>query len=334
MELIHTDIYGREIGYVLKANIDFEIGEDEKDSINDFEVEFKRYYWTGEIAYGCRMFSPNTEYGGLVQEITTDTNANNIKAKGYTWRGMMTKKIIQPPAGQDYNTVSGEINNIIKLKVEEAFPGLFYGVEKDTGVMVSGYQFDRYCSLHAGLVKMLKSVGYKLDIRYKQGEANEVGYVEVQAVPIVDYSEEYELSNDNNMHFTMDDNRRGVNHLICLGKGELKDRAVLHLYVDKDNKISNTQYYKGIDEIAETYDSSGSELDDLTKNGTNKLKELKNRTEYNMTMEKLEGDIDIGDIVGGRDYLTGVSIKKPIGRKIWTIAEGAEKIEYKLKGET
>ena len=38
MDLIQTDIYGREDGYVLKANIDFEVGEDEKDSINDFEV--------------------------------------------------------------------------------------------------------------------------------------------------------------------------------------------------------------------------------------------------------------------------------------------------------
>ena len=53
-----------------------------------------------------------------------------------------------------------------------------------------------------------------------------------------------------------------------------------------------------------------------------------------MTMEKIEGNIDIGDIVGGRDYLMEMSVTKPIGRKIWTISEGEEKIEYKLKGET
>ena len=29
----------------------------------------------------------------------------------------------------------------------------------------------------------------------------------------------------------------------------------------------------------------------------------------------------------------GVSVKKPIDRKIWTISYGEEKIEYKLKGE-
>ncbi|MFR1054110.1 MAG: hypothetical protein ACLSFB_06500 [[Clostridium] scindens] len=92
MELIQTDILGREEGYVLKANIDFEVGEDEKDSINDFEVEFKRYYWTGNITYGCRMFSPNTEFGGIVREISTDTRANTVIVNGYTWRGMLAKK--------------------------------------------------------------------------------------------------------------------------------------------------------------------------------------------------------------------------------------------------
>jgi len=334
MELIVTDILGRETGYVLNANIDFEIGEDAKDSINDFEIEYPRYIWTGEVGYGCRVFSPDTEFGGIVKGIATDTKADNIKLKGYTWRGMMMKKVIQPQAGQDYAIATGEINSIIKENVEKEFPGLFYGVQKDTGVKVNGYQFDRYCTLHDGLVKMLKSVGYRLDIRYIQGDTNESGWVQVQAVPIADYSEEYELSNDNNMYFTMNASYMGVNHLICLGKGELKERLVEHLYVDANGNVGRTQYFKGVDEITEVYDSSGSERDDLINNGTKKLEEDKSKTEYNMTMEKLEGNIDIGDIVGGRDYLTGASITKPIGRKIWTISEGEEKVEYKLKGES
>ena len=34
MELIYTDPNGKELGYILNANIDMEIGEDEKNSIN------------------------------------------------------------------------------------------------------------------------------------------------------------------------------------------------------------------------------------------------------------------------------------------------------------
>ena len=333
MRLIWTDKLRRPMGYVSNANIDFEVGKD-KDSLNDFEVEFKRYDWTREIGQSCIMYVQETEFGGIVKEIYTDTSANAITAKGYTWRGMMTKKIISPQAGQDYAYANGEINSIIKSFVEKEFPGMFYGVSKDTGVTVNNFQFERYCTLHDGMVKMLKSVGHRLDIRYIEGSASEIGYVQVQAVPIVDYSEEYELSNDNHMNFTMTDNQRGTNHLICLGKGELKDRLVIHLYTDENNNIVRTQNFKGAEEIAEVYDSSGSEESDLIKNGTEKLEKSKNHKEYTMTMEKLDLEVDVGDIVGGRDYLTGESMQKPIGRKIWTVAEGKEKLEYKLEGES
>lgn len=334
MDLIKTNPYGIQLGYIRNANIDFEIGEDEKDSINDFEIELKRWNWDRSIEYGSRVFSPDTEYGGIVQEISTDTSANVIRAKGYTWRGMMTKKIIQPLSGQDYAIASGELNSIIKAKVEAEFPGLFYGAETDTGITVTNYQFDRYCTLHAGLVKMLKSVGHRLDIRYQEGDVGMAGYVRVRAVPINDLSSEYELTNDNNMNFTTDDNRRGINHLICLGKGDLKDRIVVHLYVDQNGNISQSQqYFCGNEEIAAIYDSSGSEKDDLIENGIKELESKKSGMSYNMTMTKLEGNIDIGDIVGGKDYLTGISMKKPIGRKIWTISSGKEKVEYKLEGD-
>lgn len=333
MNLIWTDQYGRAMGYVSNANIDFEVGES-KDSINDFEVEFKRYNWNNEIGIGTIMYSSHTEFGGIVKEISTDTSVDTITAKGYTWRGMMMKKIISPPAGQDYAYANGEVNSILKNFVEKEFPGMFYGVSKDTGVTVNNFKFDRYCTLHEGIVKMLKSVEHRIDIRYIEGSASEIGYVQVQAVPIVDYSNEYEFSNDNNMNFTMTDNKRGINHLICLGKGELKDRIVVHLYTNQNNDIVRTQYYKGINEITEVYDSNGSEKEELIKNGTEKLEESRNHKEYKMTMEKLDVTVDIGDIVGGRDYLTGASMQKQIGRKIWTISEGKEKLEYKLEGES
>ena len=55
MDLIKTDQYGRQIGYVQGANIDFEVGADESDSINDFEIELKRWNWDGSIEYGSRV---------------------------------------------------------------------------------------------------------------------------------------------------------------------------------------------------------------------------------------------------------------------------------------
>ncbi len=52
-----------------------------KDSINDFEIELRRWNWDGSIEYGSRVFSPDTEFGGIVREISTDTDVNVIRAK-------------------------------------------------------------------------------------------------------------------------------------------------------------------------------------------------------------------------------------------------------------
>lgn len=41
MELTKTDPQGKAVGYVTKTDIDFEIGEDESDSVNDFELKIK-----------------------------------------------------------------------------------------------------------------------------------------------------------------------------------------------------------------------------------------------------------------------------------------------------
>ena len=95
----------------------------------------------------------------------------------------------------------------------------------------------------------------------------------------------------------------------------MKDRIVVHLYANQNNDIVRTQYYKGVDEITEVYDSNGSEKEELIKNGTEKLEKSRNHKEYKMTMEKLDVTVDIGDIVGGRDYLTGASMQKQIGRE-------------------
>lgn len=91
MELIYTDPIGKELGYILNANVDMEIGEDEKSSINDFEIEFKRSGWNGTVEFGSQVYVPDTEYGGIVREVTTSTKANSITVKGY-WSGVFVMR--------------------------------------------------------------------------------------------------------------------------------------------------------------------------------------------------------------------------------------------------
>lgn len=308
-------------------DMDIDLGED-----NDFELSVPYSAWDGSCTFGKRIYVPNTEYGGIIRETESITGDREIYARGYTWRGMLQKKILRPESGQDYLTASGELNTIIKSLVEETLPGLFYAETEDTGKGVSGYQFDRYCTLLDGLEDMLASVGYKLRIQYIQTETS--GYVRVGAVPAEDYSDSIEISQDGRLNFTSRDYRRGVNHLVCLGKGDLKDRIVVDLYAQPDGSVTETPYYTGIEEIAEVYDSNNSEKDDLVDGGTKRLQDLMDYQKLTANASESEDiDIDIGDTISGRDYITGIYIKKPVTHKILRIKNQRISVEYGVEGE-
>lgn len=327
-QLILADQNLKDIAPVMDAEIDIAIGEE-----NDYEIEIQRDEWRSEYTFGNVFYVKDTEYGGIIGEVDTSTAEDTISLLGRTWRGMLDKKIIRPPAGQDYKKVSGELNTVLGELITEQFDDYFVVSQDDTGVSLTNYQFDRYCTLLAGINKMLKSVGYRLKIRYVQQERGQPGYVELSAVPIVDYSEQIELSQDSQLNFTFKNCRNGVNHLICLGKGELQDRQVIDLYVQEDGSIGSEPFYTGIQEIAETYEDTSSETDELEEKGREKLLELMNSTSFSMDVETLNMDVAIGDIIGGRDYLTGLYAKKPITKKIYRVEGGKTSLEYGIEGD-
>lgn len=328
-QLILADQNLRDIRPVMDADIDFAVGADE----NDYEIKIRRDLWDERYVYGNIFYIKNTEFGGIIGRKKINTAEDTISLYGRTWRGKLDKKVIRPPSGQDYLKVSGELNAVLYTLVTEQFNDYFVVSQNDTGVSVTNYQFDRYCTLLSGITKMLKSVGHKLHIECKQQERGQPGYVELSAVPIVDYSERLELSQDSRLNFVFDEVKNGVNHLICLGKGELQDRQVVDLYVGKNGSIGKTQYYTGIQEVAETYEDTSSESDELEEKGREKLQELMNSTSFSMDVESLGMEVEIGDIIGGRDYVTGMYAAKPIAKKIYKVSGGKVSLEYEIEGD-
>lgn len=320
--VIVSDPNGNELRSLLFTMYDFEVGKSE----NSFAVEIKRQEYE-RIPDRARIYIPGTEYGGLFRRLATNTSQDVITPGGLTWRGMMQKKIISPPSGMDYATDSGELNAIVKSRVESALPGLFIGTTASTGVEVT-WQYARYCTLEEGLSDMLKSRGYRLNIEYSQEDKAVV----VSAVPIVDYSQSIEFSADMRINYNMSMQGDGVNHLICLGSGELKDREVYHLYVDENGNIGTTQYYTGIEEITEIFDYAGAELDDLIQTGTQRLKEIRNTNVFEIKVDP-DTELAIGDIVGGRDYLSGMTMRSPISGKIVKWEQGFQTVEYRLEND-
>ena len=313
---------GTELRCMLFSEYDFEIGDEE----NSFLVTCPRAEWEF-VANDSRIYIPGTEYGGLFKRLETDTKNNSVAVGGLTWRGMLQRKIISPPSGQDYATDSGELNAILGARVSAAFPGLFVGSSESTGITVS-YQYNRYVTLYDGLKALLKSVGYKMQIEYDQIQRKVV----VSAVPIVDYSNEIEYSSDMSADYSMTIDRTGINHLVCLGSGELKNRTVVHLYVDGNGVISQRQTFFNENEIAEVYDYAGASRDDLIQSGIDQLKNEINLNEFSINLES-EREVAVGDIVGSRDYITGYTVTAPITTKLIKFEDGLVKIEYKLSSD-
>lgn len=316
MEMIYALPTGEEIGYMTDYNADIEIGGN-----NDFQIDTPSTSKLLDFGYG--VYVNSTEYGGIISSIVVDTSAKKISYSGQTWRGILSNYIIKPDSGQDYKIVSGTASSIISSLVSDFGISSRYSVITNSNIIVSNYQFDRYCTLLDGLDKMLKSVNARLNIICTNGT------VTLEPVAIHDYSAELEYSQDNDINFKITDNRDGVNHLVCLGKGDLKDRQVVDLYVQQNGSIGATQYYTGLAERAQVYDYSSVEsLDELTKSGIQKLTELQNSQKLEMTV----GDIavELGDIVGGRERITGIVMAKPISKKIVKISNNKLKISYEV----
>lgn len=325
--VILADENMREICSVRDANVTVDLNGN-----RTFSVQIARSNWRRELTFSSLVYIMGTEYGGIIGEVLTDTTLDYVEVKGLTWRGRLAKKVIEPPAGSDYRKVSGELHAVMKSLIEPEFDGLFVVSGESTGVSVSNYQFERYCTLLDGLTKMLKSKGYRLQMSFRR-EQGEPGYLFIEAVPIEDYSSRIELSRDCKLNYTMDDKRDGVNHLVVAGKGELQDRNVLHLYVQPDGSIGKNQYYKGLSEIAEVYENTSTETEELEETSRQKLTELMNKKTFRMDVAALGIEVDIGDIVGGRDYLTGMYMAKPVENIVYELINGVESKTYKLEGE-
>lgn len=316
MDLIYTNQNGEDVGVLLEHELDLAVGEE-----NDFELTVPANQNVCEA--GSYIYIEDTEYGGIVDSIESDTTDSEVKYTGRTWHGILNSKILVPDPGQDYLVVNGEANSVLRtLLARVNLTGLFTASASTSGLTVSNYKMDRYIAAYDGIKKMLATVSGKLLLSFDGSKVN------ISAVPIADYTDNDELDSDR-IDFKVKKAHNKVNHLICLGKGELKNRTVVHLYSDENGTISQTQTFTGIHENVATYENSNSEDETaLIEDGTKRFKELLDQDDISVSFSESDDSYDIGDIVGAYDQISGVSASVVVTKKIVNIRNGLVSISF------
>ena len=306
--------------YAAITPISFECEVGTGDASNDFELR-------GYDVFQGGVYIPGTEYGGLIEK-TEDTTGEDLHVyKGWTWRGLLTQAVVSPPDGEDYYTASGDLHEIISGLVSTRFSGLFTVPPELTGVTAE-FQADRYCTVHEALTDLCEENGYKLVIEAYKADTVKV---ELRAEPVVTVAGTY--NEDNRLSLTFADNRMGINHLICMGSGELKDRQRVDLYVDQNGNIGTTQYHTGLWEREQLFDYPNAEsLTELTKQGKKRLKEVMSKKTLQIN-RITDVEMNVGDIVTGKHTVSGTTVSAPIDRKSFTYSGGTMRLEYHVKEE-
>ena len=319
MDLIFTDTRRQDVGVLKDYTFDLAFGVDE----NDFELtmDVKNHCCEAD----CLLYIENTEYGGIIDGIGVITGTDQLIYFGRTWQGLFESKIIEPDDGKAYLTVSGDANQIISDVIAKCgLSELFVASSAPSGLTIEGYSFNRYVGAYSGIKKMLDAVDGKLKFSFAEGK------VIVAALPAVDYSQDEQFDSDG-VEMTIQKSKNTVNHLICLGSGELTERQVVHLYRDEKGNISGTKTFRGLGEFTKTFDYPNAEsIEDLVEKGKEKFKEYANADKLQTDFASEEVIYDVGDIVGGKESITGIVVSEKITKKIVTIRQGEVNIQYKV----
>lgn len=318
VELIVTDASHVDQASLEDFTLDAAWGADE----NDFELTVDRL-----IDAGSYVYFDGGECGGVVDSLkdSLKDGRSTLTYGGRTWHGMLANKILEPDKGKDYLTVSGNASTILgALLSRVSLAPLFKAVVPPSGdVSIKSYQFERYVDAYTGVCAMAKANGLKLKVAYRSG------HVETWLETAGDYGNDID---SDLLDFDASRTWRKPNHMIGLGKGELRNRIVSHWYADSKGNVTQTQTFKGLDEIAQVYDYSSAEADELAKNTKKKLQDLQSEGEVKVTVHEDSGIVfDVGDTVTARDNLTGITVNATISKKIVKVSGGVMSVDYEAE---
>lgn len=268
------------------------------------------------------VYVDGTEVGGIVDHMKDELSdgVSVVTYSGRSWHGMLAGKVLQPDSGQDYLKVSGPVNQVLSNLLARIGLSDVFKVRADSTKTIPTFQFDRYCTAYDGIRRMLAANDLKLMFQEVDGT------VWMYAQPIVAHDDTVD---SDLVDFSITKDYRRTNHMIGLGKGDLRNRLVVHYYADGSGKVSNTRTFGGRDEIAAVYDYSSAEKDELDKQTKKQLQDLQGAGAVDVTVH--DGlSLDVGDRVAGCDHVTGLTVTAIVLKKIVKLSGGLLSVSYEV----
>ena len=268
------------------------------------------------------VYVDGTEVGGIVDHMKDELSdgVSVVTYSGRSWHGMLAGKVLQPDSGQDYLKVSGPVNQVLSNMLARIGLSDVFKVRADSTKTIPTFQFDRYCTAYDGIRRMLAANDLKLMFQEVDGT------VWMYAQPIVAHDDTVD---SDLVDFSITKDYRRTNHMIGLGKGDLRNRLVVHYYADSSGKVSKTRTFGGRDEIAAVYDYSSAEKDELDKQTKKQLQDLQGAGAVDVTVH--DGlSLDVGDRVAGCDHVTGLTVTAVVLKKIVKLSGGLLSVSYEV----
>lgn len=331
MDLIHADGNFTELGVVDFVRYDGVLSLEPGVQGNDWEVEipaedFSRY----GFALGHYLYFPGSEFGGRLETIKRISKTHTVKLSGVTWRGMLSRRVIMPAAGQSHLDMSETDIYPAMRELVDGFGGLFAAPAGNAGLLC-GQKF-RYQNVLEGILDMLDPLGLRLVLTLDPDSRR----VLLSTAAVADHSEEIEFSGDYDFSYTSTLGEATYNHVIALGRGEQENRLVRNVWLLPDGSMTTDANAAGIPSGAEVrtlvYDYSSAEDEkELVKGAKKQLKEHGAQNGIEISFDSGDFDLPLGDKVGLRDRVLGLTDARTVTGKLLTVSGDGVSLRYTVK---
>ncbi|WP_218775345.1 hypothetical protein, partial [Collinsella vaginalis] len=153
-----ADASGRDLFSVTEYALDAAWGSGEQDLSVSFDRDAAgrpRVLSGGELVY-----VDGTEIGGVVDCLVSDTGAGTLTYSGRTWHGVLSRKVVMPPASGGNVVLRGDANAVLRDILARCSLDGFMDVRAGAaGIQVPAYRVDRFADAYEAAKGALASAG-------------------------------------------------------------------------------------------------------------------------------------------------------------------------------